>query len=80
MGEVMWRYSDNAKGYEILDPKRESVFCDDCLTVAYDYVGVGYEKQVRFLEAMDMSSLEDHLCGRIETDGEEKCDCDAHGR
>jgi len=57
-----------------------STYCDDCLTVAYDYVGAGIELQLEFMRSMDLASLEDHTCERIETDGESECDCNAHRR
>jgi len=54
-------------------------YCDSCLIIAYDNVGEDGAEQDEFLAAMSgMAMLEDHLCDRIETDGEMACDCRDH--
>ena len=54
-------------------------YCDSCLIIAYDNVGEDGAEQDAFLAAMSgMAMLEDHLCDRIETDGEITCNCRDH--
>jgi hypothetical protein len=54
-------------------------YCDSCLTIAYDNVGEDGEYQDEFLATFSgMSMMEDHLCDRIETDGEIPCKCRDH--
>jgi hypothetical protein len=60
---------------------RKNKYCDSCLTIAYDNVGVGVTQQELFLDEMSgMALLEDHLCDRIETDNEIECRCRDHGK
>jgi hypothetical protein len=54
-------------------------YCDSCLIIAYDNVGADGVEQDKFLAAMSgLAMLEDHLCDRIETDGEISCLCRDH--
>ena len=52
-------------------------YCDECMTEAYDEVGENPEDQKQFLDACSYM-MADHLCDRIETNGEIKCACEAH--
>tara|TARA_Y100000310_G_scaffold35891_1_gene33859 strand:+ start:206 stop:379 length:174 start_codon:yes stop_codon:yes gene_type:complete len=54
-------------------------YCDSCLIIAYDNVGADGAEQDAFLDALSgMAMLEDHICDRIETDGEITCNCKDH--
>jgi len=54
-------------------------YCDSCLTIAYDVVGEDGAEQDKFLSDMSgMGMIEDHLCDRVETDGEITCNCEDH--
>ena len=53
-------------------------FCDDCLLIAYDRVGVGVAEQYEFLQMMG-SHLEDHECSAV-IEPEIRCDCGGHRR
>jgi len=59
-------------------------YCDSCLTVAYDAIGYDEDEPDAQEEFLDMHSgmgmLDDHLCDRIETNGEIPCKCGDHKR
>lgn len=54
--------------------------CESCLGTVYEnYPGEPDEKMATtFLMSMGMD-IEDHNCDRVETNGDTKCDCPAHG-
>ena len=55
------------------------MYCDSCLIIAYDNVGEDGEEQDEFLDTFSgMAMMEDHLCDRIDTDGETPCKCKDH--
>jgi len=53
-----------------------SVYCDSCLTVAYDAVGDGAAGQSEFLDLMG-ELLPDHECDGVLED-DIRCDCLTH--
>jgi hypothetical protein len=59
-------------------------YCDSCLDAAYDVVGYDEDVPNAQEEFLDMVSgeslLVDHLCDRIESDGEIPCKCRDHRR
>ena len=57
-------------------------YCDSCLDAAYDAIGYDEDKPDAQEEFLDMVSgeglLVDHLCDRIESDGDIPCKCGDH--
>ena len=62
---------------EEFKPQITHTYCDSCLTEAYDIVGTSLYKQHEILNDAPWL-LQDHLCDRIETDGELECECKNH--
>lgn len=52
------------------------VFCDDCLTAAYDEVGEDPDAEYELLASVSYM-LGDHDCEHVE-DNTVRCDCEAH--
>ena len=70
-------YDCNCSYYESKSTS-SSVYCDSCLTTAYDAVGDGAAEQSEFLDLMG-ELLPDHECDHVmEPDVIERCDCLTH--